>query len=92
MCKDAHGRPVQTAGGKVRVARQTQRRAGKAVSVITGLPLDPTQLAALCTELKRRCGAGGGVQGANIEIQGDHRDLLVTELQARGFAALKSGG
>jgi translation initiation factor 1 len=83
---------VQPPGGKIRVARQTQGRAGKAVSVITGLPLDATQLAALCTELKRRCGAGGSVQAANIEIQGDHRDLLVAELQRRGFAALKSGG
>jgi translation initiation factor 1 len=74
------------------VSRQTQGRGGKAVSVISGLPLDPAQLGALCTELKRRCGAGGSVQGADIEIQGDHRDLLVAELQRRGFAARKSGG
>jgi translation initiation factor 1 len=92
VCKDARGGLAQTPGGKIRVSRQTQGRAGKAVSVISGLPLDPTQLAALCTELKRRCGAGGSVQGANIEIQGDHRDLLVADLQARGFSALKSGG
>ena len=92
VCRDARGKAIQAPGGKIRVSRQTQGRAGKAVSVISGLPLDPAQLAALCTELKRRCGAGGSVQAADIEIQGDHRDLLVAELQRRGFAALKSGG
>ena len=92
VCKDARGKPIQAPGGKIRVSRQTQGRAGKAVSVISGLPLDPAELAALCTELKRLCGAGGSVQGTSIEIQGDHRDLLVAELQRRSFAALKSGG
>lgn len=76
----------------MRVSRQKQGRAGKIVSVVSGLPLDEAQLAALAGELKRRCGAGGGVAGANIEVQGDHRDTLVAELLKRGFDAKKSGG
>jgi translation initiation factor 1 len=76
----------------VRVARQTSGRNGKAVSVITGLPLNDEQLAQLTTELKRRCGSGGGVKDGNIEIQGEHRDALVAELIRRGFVAKRSGG
>ena len=62
------------------------------MSVISGLPLNDAQLAQLATELKRRCGSGGSVQSGNIEIQGEHRDLLVAELNRRGFSAKRSGG
>jgi len=92
VCKQADGRRVQPEGGAVRVLREKQGRGGKVVSVITGLPLNADQLAALAGELKRRCGAGGGVVGANIEIQGEHRDTLVAELVKRGFSAKRVGG
>lgn len=92
VCKGAQGKPLRPAGGAVRVSRERQGRGGKVVSVITGLPLDGAQLAELAAELKRRCGAGGGVAGANIEIQGDHRDTLVAELVRRGFGARRAGG
>ena len=46
----------------------------------------------LATELKRRCGAGGTVKGGVIEIQGDHRDLLVAELTKRGYTVKRAGG
>jgi translation initiation factor 1 len=78
--------------GPVRVARQTQGRAGKAVTVVSGLPLDRQALEALAAELKRRCGSGGTVRDGLIEIQGEHRDTLVAELTGRGFAAKRSGG
>jgi len=32
------------------------------------------------------------VQEGGIEIQGDHRDLLVEELQERGFTVKIAGG
>ena len=92
VCKSTAGQPLRPAGGAVRVSREKQGRGGKVVSVITGLPLDAAQLAVLAAELKRRCGAGGGVAGANIEIQGDHRDPLVAELVKRGFGAKRAGG
>jgi translation initiation factor 1 len=92
VCKSASGQPARPAGGAVRVSRQTSGRAGKAVSVISGLPLNDAQLAALATELKRCCGAGGSVRAGNIEIQGEHRDLLVAELNRRGFNAQRAGG
>ena len=76
----------------LRVGRQTQGRRGKAVTVIEGVPLAPDRLARLAKELKRRCGSGGTVKNGVIEIQGDHRDLLVRELEARGFKVKRSGG
>ncbi len=91
-CKDPRGKPLPNATGAVRVSRQTQGRGGKAVTLITGLPLDEAQLAVLAGELKRRCGSGGTVREGTIEIQGEHRDALVTELQRRGFAAKRAGG
>jgi translation initiation factor 1 len=74
------------------VGRETKGRKGKGVTVITGVVLDREGLARLATELKQKCGAGGTVRGPVIEIQGDHRDLLVQELKRRGYAAKRSGG
>lgn len=91
-CKDKRGRPTRPSSGAVRVSRVTQGRAGKAVSVITGLPLDEGALAALARELKQRCGSGGTVRQGAIEIQGEHRDTLVAELLRRGYAARRAGG
>jgi translation initiation factor 1 len=76
----------------VRVGRETKGRAGKGVTVITGLPLQAAQLQELAGELKRRCGSGGTVRDGVIEIQGEHRDVLVLELVKRGYDAKRSGG
>ena len=84
------------AGGQkssmVRVGRETQGRGGKGVSVITGLPLTQERLEELAKQLKKRCGCGGTVRNGVIEIQGDHRDLLVAELTRLGYPAKRSGG
>jgi translation initiation factor 1 len=76
----------------VRVGREVAGRAGKGVSVISGLPLAPAELEALASRLKRFCGAGGAVRDGGIEIQGDHRDRLVVELCRLGYEAKRSGG
>jgi translation initiation factor 1 len=91
VCK--RGTPGKTASdGTVRVSRETQGRKGKGVTVITGLGLPPTELDALATELKKRCGSGGSAENGRIEIQGDHRDRLVEELTRRGWKAKRAGG
>jgi len=78
--------------GIVRVGRETKGRKGAGVTVITGVPLAGEALKALAKELKSRCGGGGTVKDGIIEIQGDHRDWLVTELGKRGFKAKRAGG
>ncbi len=87
------GSPAGSAApARVRVGRETAGRAGKGVSVISGLPLAATDLEALAGRLKRLCGAGGGVKNGVIEIQGEHRDRLVAELRKLGYDAKRSGG
>ncbi len=92
----ASGIVAPLAGGQkssmVRVGRETQGRGGKGVSVITGLPLTQERLEELAKQLKKRCGCGGTVRNGVIEIQGDHRDLLVAELTRLGYPAKRSGG
>jgi translation initiation factor 1 len=78
--------------GIVRVRRETKGRKGAGVTVITGLPLDAAQLKELAGYLKKKCGSGGTVKEGVIEIQGDHRDLLVTELQRRNWTVKRAGG
>ena len=78
--------------GHVRVSRETKGRKGKGVTLISGLPVDAKDLQKLAKQLKRKCGAGGTVKDGIIEIQGEHRDLLVQELQALGYKAKRSGG
>ena len=77
---------------RVRVGREVAGRGGKAVSVITGLPLEASALEELAARLKKLCGAGGAVKNGIIEIQGDHRARLVGELLKLGYAAKQSGG
>lgn len=83
-CEDRK-RATVLGDGKVRVRKETKGRGGKTVSVVAGLPLNETELAALCKELKRSCGTGGTVKDGTIEIQGDHVDLLRTQLGKRGY-------
>lgn len=91
-CKKGKSLPHAIGNGRVRVSRQTKGRKGKGVSIITGLPLEYAEMVELARELKQCLGTGGSIKEGNIEIQGDHRDILVEELAKRGFAAKKSGG
>ena len=88
-CKQATS-PV--GDGNVRVGRETKGRKGKGVTIITGVPLAHAEMQALATYLKKRCGSGGTLKDGVIEIQGDHRDMVVEELQKRGWKVKRSGG
>ena len=78
--------------GVVRVRREVQGRRGKTVTTITGVPLENGELRTLARKLKQRCGTGGTVKDSVIEIQGDHRDTLVQELEQAGYRVKKAGG
>ena len=77
--------------GNVRIWLETKGRNGKGVTVIKELPLTRTELEQLAKELKKCCGTGGAVKGANIEIQGDQRQKLLTELSKRNYQAKLAG-
>jgi translation initiation factor 1 len=78
--------------GIVRVGRETKGRKGTGVTVITGIPSHPEGLEKLAKQFKQQCGTGGTVKNGVIEIQGDHRDLLVAELQKLGYTVKRSSG
>lgn len=78
--------------GIVRVGRETAGRKGSGVTVVSGLPLSNEALQDLARKLKARCGSGGTVKNGILEIQGDHRDTILTELIKLGYPAKKSGG
>jgi len=74
------------------VGRVTQGRAGKGVTVITGLALPQAEIEKLARTLKQQCGSGGTVRDGVIEIQGEHRDAVVAMLAKLGIEARRSGG
>ena len=78
--------------GIVRVRREVKGRRGKTVTTISGIPLPEDELRDLAGELKRRCGTGGSAKDGTIEIQGDHRDALVEDLEKRGYTVKRAGG
>jgi len=90
VCREAAAAAL--GDGIVRVGRETKGRKGKGVTVITGLPLDAKGLRKLAKLLKRKCGAGGTVKDGVIEIQGDHREMLLEELRREGYPAKRCGG
>ena len=93
MCRCKRVRNAAPEGdGVARVRRETKGRKGKTVTTITGVPLPEEGLRDLTKELKRRCGTGGACKDAVIEIQGDHTETLVSELEARGFKVKRAGG
>jgi predicted translation initiation factor SUI1 len=62
------------------------------VTIISDLPLDETGLNELATKLKTRLGTGGTVKDGRIEIQGDHRDRIIQELESLGYRVKRAGG
>jgi translation initiation factor 1 len=78
--------------GIVRISLDTKGRKGKGVTLIKGVLLSASDLKKLAKELKQKCGVGGAVKNECIEIQGDHRDLLVTLLEQKKFKVKRSGG
>jgi translation initiation factor 1 len=57
-------------GKRVTVRREIASRRGKAVTTVSGVPVDDAGLKDLAGRLKKRCGVGGSVKGGVIEIQG----------------------
>ena len=85
-------REAARAGGRVKVRRETSGRRGKPVTTVSGVPLDDDGLKELAGRLKKRCGVGGSVRDGVIELQGDHRDVVVEVLKADGYDVVLAGG
>ena len=76
----------------IRVGRETKGRRGKGVTIISDLRLDENGITELATKLKTRLGTGGTIKDGRIEIQGDHRDRIIQELEGLGYRVKRAGG
>ena len=69
----------------IRVTLDRKRRAGKTVTVASGFSLTPESLAKLATQLKKKCGAGGAAREGEVEVQGEHVEVVCSELRRIGY-------
>ena len=90
-CRQIQARAPAT-DGIVRVSHETKGRKGKGVTVVKGLALDAAALAAVGKQLKTACGSGGTAKDGVIEIQGDHRELVIAALSKQGHTVKRAGG
>ena len=84
-CRCRETGPAPKCDGIVRVGRETKGRKGAGVTLVTGVPLTGDALDALAKTLKQRVGSGGTVKDGVIELQGDHRDVVVADLSKNGW-------
>lgn len=76
----------------IRIGRETKGRRGKGVTTVFDLPLDEAGMVELAAHLKQKCGTGGTVKEGRIEIQGDQRERIITELEKMGYKVKRTGG
>ncbi len=84
--------PPVPSDGIIRIRRETKGRKGKGVTTISGLPLDADALKLQAKRLKQLCGTGGAIKDGVIEIQGDHRETIKTELEKDDYTIKFAGG
>ena len=58
---------------------------GSGVTRVERLILHPTLKEEMLSALKKCLGCGGAVKEGSLELQGDHRDFLETELKSQGY-------
>ncbi|MDD3813758.1 MAG: translation initiation factor Sui1 [Desulfocapsaceae bacterium] len=92
QCDCRKNSTVPFSDGLVRISMETKGRRGKGVTLVTGLALDPEELRSIARDLKKKCGCGGAIKDGVLEIQGDHRDLLMAEFSAQGYKVKRVGG
>jgi translation initiation factor 1 len=83
--------PARADAGRIRISLD-RRASNRVVTVVTGLPGSPDDMAALARALKAACGAGGTLKGGALELQGDHREKVEAALASRGLKSKRSGG
>lgn len=90
------GRPPQGADTHspkaVRVRLDRKGRGGKSVTLIEGFQLTEKDREALLKQLKTRLGTGGALKEDLLEIQGDHRDTIISLLRDMGYKPKRAGG
>jgi translation initiation factor 1 len=74
---------------RVVVRRESKGRAGKTVTIVSGLPIE--HLEALCKAMKAQMGCGAAVEGEDVVLQGDQSARTEPWLTARGVRRVVRG-
>ncbi len=91
-CSCHNAKQAPPSDGIVRVSHETKGRKGKGVTVIKGLGLDDAALSLIAKQLKTACGSGGTAKEGVVEIQGDHREIVIAALMKQGRTVKRAGG
>ncbi len=83
---------IAESDGIVRVSREIKGRKGKGVTLIRGIAMDSGSLEQLGKSLRTICGAGGTVKAGVIELQGDHVERVIEQLNSQGWVVKRVGG
>jgi len=92
VCQQKHATLRQSGDNTVRLHRETKGRKGKGVTLIKGLVLPETELAAIAKKLKARCGVGGAIKESVIELQTADREKVKQLLEELGHNVKIAGG
>lgn len=77
---------------RIIIRLERKGRGGKSVTLIEGLQITREDMTSLMRQLKTELGTGGAMKGDILEIQGDHRDSIISMLQRMGYNPKRSGG
>ena len=84
--------PAKSPAEQTLVVRVERRKAGRIVTVVSGLDESDPARQQLLTRLKNACGAGGSHDGADLLIQGDHHARATRLLAELGYRPKKGSG
>ncbi|MBI5209447.1 MAG: stress response translation initiation inhibitor YciH [Elusimicrobia bacterium] len=65
---------------------------GSGMTIIEGFQMHPAGKEELLRSFKKRLGTGGAVKFGVLELQGDHRDFVESQLKAKGYKVKRVGG
>jgi len=87
-CISPSGKPKQSEPVRISFRRGHK---GSGMTMIEKLQMHPAGKEELLKALKKKLGVGGTVKLGALEIQGDHRDFVETELKNRGYKIRRIG-
>ncbi len=92
QCTCSQEKSAPAGDGVVRVRREVKGRRGKTVTRVSGVPIAMEDLKLLAKKIKQHCGTGGGMDGADLIVQGEQVDKVIALLEKEGYKVKRSGG